>query len=442
MPLTGSAKTQNVPASSREPARSMGCNLAGAALLLVLALCGQGLAQSAPALTLGPTVTPAPALTPAPAQTAAPAPTASPAPPTPIPYAEAVLKAGGDLFSKATITGDKVELVIDPLIDGISGAQSTATRAMAQTLVELVQKSYPRFSVVPFSPESLSRNPVVLVGTFTAVNNQSVAGGPRDAFRICFTLADLASKTVVSKGVARAKPEGVDVTPTPYYRDAPVWTKDAATDAYIKTCQGTKLGDTLDPIYVERLNAAALISDGILEYEAQHYREALAFYRMARQLAGGDQHRVRIGAYLVNTKLGRRDDAVEAFSELVDAGLKSNQLMVKLLFRPGSTQFIDNPQVTEPYPMWLSQIAARTRQTGACLEIVGHTSRSGLAQINERLSVLRAQFVMDLLLTGTPDGRDRMIASGMGFKENLIGTGKDDASDALDRRVEFKVIGC
>ena len=35
-----------------------------------------------------------------------------------------------------------------------------------------------------------------------------------------------------------------------------------------------------------------------------------------------------------------------------------------------------------------------------------------------------------------------MIATGRGFKENLVGTGKDDASDALDRRVEFKVIGC
>ena len=115
---------------------------------------------------------------------------------------------------------------------------------------------------------------------------------------------------------------------------------------------------------------------------------------------------------------------------------------MKLLFKPGTTQFIDNPQVTEPYPMWLSQIATRARQKGACLEIVGHTSHTGLPQVNERLSVLRAQFVMDLLLTGAPDSKGRMIATGRGFKENLVGTGKDDASDALDRRVEFKVIGC
>ena len=36
----------------------------------------------------------------------------------------------------------------------------------------------------------------------------------------------------------------------------------------------------------------------------------------------------------------------------------------------------------------------------------------------------------------------RLRASGVGFSENLIGTGADDASDALDRRVEFKVVAC
>ncbi|HEV7324566.1 MAG TPA: OmpA family protein [Bosea sp. (in: a-proteobacteria)] len=369
-------------------------------------------------------------------------PPAPPPAPTPVPFPEALQRAANDLFSKAQLEGARVELVIDPLIDGISGAQSTSTRSMQQTLIEMVGKSYPRFQAQPFSAEVLARNPAVLVGTFTAVNNAGDAGGARDAYRICLTLVDLKSKRVVSKGVSRAKPEGVDVTPTTYYRDSPIWSKDPATEAYIRTCQGTKLGDPIDPAYAERLNVAALVNDGILEYEAQRYREALAFYRTARVMPGGDQHRVRIGAYLATSKLGRKDDAVEAFGDLVDSGLSGNQLMIKLLFQPGSTQFIANPQVTEPYPMWLSQIATRAKQKGACLEIVGHTSRTGLPMVNERLSVLRAQYVMDLLQAGAPDSRGRMIATGRGYNENLIGTGKDDASDALDRRVEFKVIGC
>lgn len=366
----------------------------------------------------------------------------APPPPTPVPFPQALQKAADDLFGKAALAAPQVDLVIDPLIDAASGSQSAATRSMQQTLIEIARKSYPRFNVLPFDSAALARKPIVLVGTFTAVNNQGANNGPRDAYRICLTLADLKSNSVVSKGVARAQVEGVDVTPTPFYRDSPLWAQDQATNAYIKTCQGTKLGEAIDPAYLDRLMANALVNDGILAYESQHFREALAYYRAARSLPGGEQHRVRIGTYLAASKLARRDDMVDAFGDLVDYGLGTNQLMVKLLFKPGTTQFIDDPRITEPYPMWLSQIATRARQKGTCLEVVGHTSHTGLPQLNERLSTLRAQFVMDLLLTGAPENRNRIIATGRGFKENLIGTGKDDSSDALDRRVEFKVIGC
>ena len=32
--------------------------------------------------------------------------------------------------------------------------------------------------------------------------------------------------------------------------------------------------------------------------------------------------------------------------------------------------------------------------------------------------------------------------TGKGSREMIVGTGKDDASDALDRRVEFKTVQC
>src|SRR5262249_25687109 len=95
------------------------------------------------------------------AQTPAPAP-----PPTPVPFDDAVLRAANDLFSKATLPegGAKVELVIDPLIDGISGAQSTATRLMGDRIAALVKQTYPRFNLERFSTETLSRSPIVLIG--------------------------------------------------------------------------------------------------------------------------------------------------------------------------------------------------------------------------------------------------------------------------------------
>src|SRR5215475_3489085 len=148
---------------------------------------------------------------------AQPAPTAAapPPPPTPIPFDAALLKAANDLFSKANLSGapDKVTLVIDPLIDGVSGAQSKATHLEEARITELVKTNYPRFQVARFSSEAVSKAPVVLIGTFTAVNNAGVAGGAKDAYRICLALADMKTKTIISKGVARALPEGIDPTP-------------------------------------------------------------------------------------------------------------------------------------------------------------------------------------------------------------------------------------
>jgi outer membrane protein OmpA-like peptidoglycan-associated protein len=380
----------------------------------------------------------------APSTQTAPSPQAAPSPPTPVPFDDAVLRAAHDLFSKAAMPpGEgKIELVIDPLIDGISGAQSTATRLMQERIVALIRKSYPRFEVRPFSSEALSRAPVVLIGTFTAINNAGVADGPRDAYRICLALADLRSKSIVSKGVARAKPEAIDVTPTPAFADNPVWASDPATSIYIKACQGSKPGDPIDPVYVERIGTSSLISDAILEYDDRRYREALAFYRTALKMTGGDQLRVRSGIYLANWKLNRRDDATDAFGSLVDYSLTGKKLSMRFLFKPGSTQFVDDPQISAPYPMWLSQIAVRATQRNTCLQLVGHTSKTGPPQVNERLSVLRAQFIKDLLQSSSPRLADKLKATGVGFRENLIGTGRDDASDAIDRRVDFNVSDC
>ena len=93
------------------------------------------------------------------------------------------------------------------------------------------------------------------------------------------------------------------------------------------------------------------------------------------------------------------------------------------------------------YPMWLRRIAQAAESSGSCLNIIGHTSRSGSAELNDRLSLQRAERVAELL-EAEADLRGQLRATGRGFSENIIGTGTDDASDAIDRRVEFSVVPC
>ena len=76
------------------------------------------------------------------------------------------------------------------------------------------------------------------------------------------------------------------------------------------------------------------------------------------------------------------------------------------------------------------------------MNVVGHASRTGSEQFNDRLSQQRATYIKGRLEAEAPELASRIGATGMGFRENVVGTGTDDARDALDRRVEFKITGC
>jgi outer membrane protein OmpA-like peptidoglycan-associated protein len=379
-------------------------------------------------------------------------PTSSAAPAAPpvlvLPFDEAVLKAANDLFAKAQLppagSGSPVKhaLVIDPLVDGMTGNQSAATLSMQSRIEQLAREKYPQFEVQPFSASNVEKSPLVLVGTFTPVNKEGKTEGSREAYRICLALADLKSGKIVGKGAVRAQPQGVDATPTPYFRDSPAWIKDPATEGYIKTCQGTKPGDPINPVYADRIKTAALISEAIEAYDAGRYQQALDRYAQVLQTPGGDQLRTYNGIYLANWKLGRRAAATQSFGKIVDYGLANQRLAVQFLFKPGSTAFLPDPRVSGPYPLWLKQIATRAANSNACLEIAGHTSPTGPEPINQRLSLRRAEYIKQRLDSQAPELGKRTIATGKGSSENLVGTGRDDLSDALDRRVGFQVIDC
>jgi len=375
---------------------------------------------------------------------AAPAPAVVP-PPTPVPFEAAVLKAASDLLSKAKLDNTSVNLVIDPLIDGVTGAQSNATHREQQRIVELIKSSYPRFRILPFTPESILKRPVVLIGTFTAINNSGEQAEPRDAYRICLALADLANQTIVAKGVARARPEGIDPTPDTFFKESPGFARDAATDSYVKSCQGTKVGDQVDQTYADNIMAASLVNEGIEAYNAGRYKAALELYQRALRMPGGEQMRVYNGIYLAGYKLHRTRTAMEAFGRMVDFGLrKSDRLAIKFLFKPGSTQFYydHDRDVRAPYNAWIDKIAVRTASNESCLEVVGHTSATGLPAMNDRLSVLRADYIKERVEAEESILQGRLVSSGRGSREMIVGTGRDDPSDALDRRVEFRVVRC
>jgi outer membrane protein OmpA-like peptidoglycan-associated protein len=335
-------------------------------------------------------------------------------------------------------------LVIDPLIDRATGTETATTRAMSRRIAARVEERHPGYVLQPFTLASLEARPLVLLGAITGVitggslTNSTATPG---AYRIWAVLADLRSGTVVAHETAWVRPEEVDQTPTAFHRDSPGWLPDPAAAAYLRVCAGNP-GDPIDPIWLQALRAEVLLAEAIAAYEAERYDSALSLYAAAAAEPAGGQLRTYNGLYLSNTALGRRAATEQAFAGLVDYGLARKQLAVKFLFRPGGTGFWPDPAISGAYPMWLRQIARRTDANDACLDVTGHASPTGDATANEQLSLARARRIRSRLVALAPGLGERTTAEGVGARQPLIGTGADDVTDLLDRRVEFRPSDC
>ena len=344
--------------------------------------------------------------------------------------------------------GKVAEIVIDPLLDGRTGEQSEAGRTAGAAISALVATEYPQFRVVPFTPAALARSPILVMGAIASLDSVGQdAGGTKLASNearptgLWFTAADTKTHKVLARAKGKAALNSVDSRPVAAQADSPVWRPDARVQAYLKTCRKAKVGEEMDPAYVEQLDAAALLVEADEAQAGRRYAQSLTLYRKALGAPGGRQMRALNGMYVALDKLRRPKEAAQAFADLVDYSLEAGDMNVKLLFRPGAANFTHSAE-TRPYDGWISIIAERGAARGQCLELTGHTSPTGVASLNEQLSELRAEYVRDKLDRAKPGFGQRVITRGVGSREALIGTGRDDASDALDRRVEFKPLTC
>jgi outer membrane protein OmpA-like peptidoglycan-associated protein len=299
--------------------------------------------------------------------------------------------------------------------------------------------------LLPFTTEGLERRPLVLLGAITPV---TAAGStePADkhpgAYRIYGVLADLSTGTIAAAESSWVRPEDVDLTPAAFYRDSPVWLPDESVAAYLRA-SAAHPGDPVDSAYLENLRSEALLVDAAADYNSGKFQPAQELYRQAVELPeGGHQVRTYNGLYLTSWALGQRQQAAQVFGRLVDYGLTHGRLAVKFLFQPGSTEFWPDPGISGPYPIWLREIAQRTVSDGACLRITGHSSPTGPSALNDRLSLARARGIQRDLIEINPGLRSRIEVRGVGSSEPIVGTGRDDATDILDRRVDFQPVAC
>jgi len=362
-----------------------------------------------------------------------------------LPFDQAVAQASDAIAAQAQSGPailaklQKKSIVLDPMLDAATGQQTAATTLLETRVGERLATKGDAFEILPFTSANLARAQLLLTGTMTRVDGD--AGARKKALRIQLALTDLKAGTVVAQASALARDEGLDHTPLAYYRDSPVLVKDKVIEGYVRTT-ATPPGQRADPLYLERIAQATVIHEATTLYNQERYVEALGKYRSALAMPAGEQIRVVNGIYLAAAKLGRTAEAEQAFARVVALGIAYNELGVKFLFNPGSTEFWSDPKVSGAYPMWLRQIARESTNAKVCMNIVGHTSHTGSEPTNDALSLQRANFIRQRLVGEASTLAAKTKTSGMGFRQNIVGSGTDNAVDALDRRVEFKIVPC
>lgn len=324
--------------------------------------------------------------------------------------------------------------IIDPLLDGRSGQQTKATQRAMQALVDAVPKVLPKLNLLPFDEAGTRQSAWLINGTLTAQQAQP------GSYRLTVALSDRASGLVIARGVAPITDAQLDLAPTRFYAESPSLVRDRAIQGYLDTTE-KPVGQPADTLYLEQIPTAALLAEAQEAYDGERWDDALKLMSAAAQRDDGQQLRTFNGLYMANMKLGRTAEAEEAFGKIAALGLATSNLAVKILFKPGTTEFMGE---ADTYAMWLRQIARAAQASSLCLTVVGHTSKTGTEQGNRVLSLRRAQAMRDRLVREAPPlGRGlRVRTEGKGWDETIVGTGTDDLRDALDRRVEFKVLGC
>ena len=332
------------------------------------------------------------------------------------------------------------KIVVDASLDGVSGQQTMATRFLDTRLLARAAAGFPQFEVTTLSSEKAAFvGRFLLASTVTPIGE--VSSKKQARFRVNLSLTDLQTGYVLAQSAVQTTELGVDMTPTKFYQDSPSITRDRVVEGQVRTAQA-KAGSEADGIYVSSLTVSALIKEGSQFYDAGQFEQSLRAYEAAAARPDGKQLRVFNGLYLNNMQLGRSEAAENAFGRIVSLGLATNSLAVKFLFKAGSTDFLADSKITTPYPMWLNVLAKEMGNAQLCVSVIGHSSHTGTENVNDRLSLARASAVQRRLESILPSLSSRLQPLGMGYRENLIGTGSDDLRDSLDRRVEFRAINC
>jgi len=327
--------------------------------------------------------------------------------------------------------------LIEPFIEENTGAVVKASRVGEDIFKNEAKKNFSDFSIDRMSSEKLSDADYIISGTFLyePLPDRNAKSGTK-YYHFISSIFNRSTGIVVANEDVWISDSNLDVVPT---LDNPMLIKDKRTRG-IGVVARQEIGAKIDDAYYNALETSALLSDAKTNYEKGDYKKALAIYTKAAERKDGQTMETYSGIYDSSLKLDISDIAEEAFAKLVEIAVANNSLSSRFLFQVNKTDFVSSKQ--EEYTLWLRKITEYFSENDKCLNIVGHSSKTGQQEYNVKLSQQRAEAIRNIMNRTSSEIDAKSKALGEGFDRCKVCSGSDDEKDAVDRRVEFTVVDC
>ena len=323
---------------------------------------------------------------------------------------------------------------VEEFFSAQSAEVTSSGRELQRLLAAALSQNMAPLNFVPLDINSANNAQWALLANYAVpAANESLQ--PGKWLRLQVAMVESSTGKVLTRINTYLDSAAFNAEPTQFFKDAPMY----FTDGRHRDRVGAMYGEsrTLNEV----LALQSELANAVTAYEGNRYAEAEQGFTNIRKVAVNHPTALT-GLYQTYWRTGRKAEAEQVFSELVAAGIDAGSLSVKLLFKVGGTAFVDSADLPIQYRLWMKSVGQVVASKNKCVDVTGHASKSGSPEYNDRLSLQRAESIVTLISQTSRDARQRFKSAGRGYQETIVGTGANDATDAIDRRVEFKVRDC
>lgn len=326
------------------------------------------------------------------------------------------------------------KIVVDPFVDVESGYPVKANARIVSLVSAEITK---RFQITgEMEPKNLEVAEYVLNG-MVSIDNKSDNNEGR--YKIRATVFEKSTGKILA--AASVFVSRFDTTPLDIYKDSPVFLKGKSYEQFVSSVRQQPEG-VVSKGYQDRLQVKAMLVKGDKLYEQKEFKQSLSYYNQVAERSDGQSMETYNGQFTNLAKQGQFDEAEVIYAKLAQASISETQeISNKITFNPNAKAPMEGK--LKLYNIYVRQIAKLVSSVRSCrVKIVGHCSKTGSESYNDKLSLQRAQWFQKQMIAYAPEIKDRLEPVGRGFRDNIVGTGADNITDEIDRRVAFEFNKC